>query len=85
MNGSGRPRSDRDSVAAIDSTVLCTARARLRIDGDVVAWGSEPIAPFEKTYGHDELGALQDSLVAVGDDGALLGVASAAFQDWNGG
>jgi ribosomal protein S18 acetylase RimI-like enzyme len=74
---------DRDSVAAIDITFLSTARARLRVDGEVVVWSSEPIPPFEKTYEHNELGAPENSLVAVNDNGALVGVASIALQDWN--
>jgi ribosomal protein S18 acetylase RimI-like enzyme len=74
---------DRDSVAAIDTTVLCTARARLRVDGEVVTWSSEPIPPFEKTYEHNELEAPEHNLVAVNDDAALIGVASIALQDWN--
>jgi ribosomal protein S18 acetylase RimI-like enzyme len=76
-------KSDRESIAAIDTTVLCTARARLRVDEDAVMWSPEPIPPFEKTYEHVELRPLEACLVAVDEDGALLGVASIAFQAWN--
>jgi ribosomal protein S18 acetylase RimI-like enzyme len=75
--------SDREPVAALDTTVRCSARARLRFDGAAVVWRSEPIPPFEKTYEHAELGPLQDNLVALDDEGGLLGVASIAFRDWN--
>lgn len=68
---------------AIDTTLLCTARARLHVDDDLIAWSPEPIPPFEKAYEHDELGAMEHSIVAVGHDDRLLGVASLSFQHWN--
>lgn len=37
----------------------------------------------EKTYSHDELGPLEDNLVVADGDGALVGVVSTAFRDWN--
>jgi ribosomal protein S18 acetylase RimI-like enzyme len=75
--------ADREPVARIDTTLVCASRARLRADGDVIAWSPEPIPPFEKTYRHDELGPPKDSFVAVDDEGALLGVVSLAFHEWN--
>jgi ribosomal protein S18 acetylase RimI-like enzyme len=76
-------RSDQEPVAEIDTTVLCSTRARLHVDGEVVGWNPEPITPFEKTYEHAELGPLEDNFVAADHDGALVGVVSVAFQDWN--
>ena len=75
--------NDQETVDAIDTTFVCAARAQLWIEGRTIRWHPEPIAPFEKRYDVTALGPIEHALVATDDDGAVLGVASTAFQPWN--
>jgi ribosomal protein S18 acetylase RimI-like enzyme len=76
--------SDRSSLAALNTTVCCAARARLWIEDDgTFAWRPEPIAPFEKSYDFDDSHAVEDTIVAVDDDSGVLGVAATTFHGWN--
>lgn len=74
---------DRCAVAALNTTLCCAARARLWIEDGAFVWRREPITPFAKTYEFDGSQAVEDTIVAVADDGAVLGVAATSFHAWN--
>jgi ribosomal protein S18 acetylase RimI-like enzyme len=74
---------DRAPVAALNTTLRCAARAQLRIEDRAFAWWPRPIAPFEKTYRFDGEHTVEDTIVAVDDDGVVLGVASTTYRAWN--
>jgi hypothetical protein len=75
--------SDRSSVAALNTTLRCAARARLWIEDGAFVWRPESITPFDKTYEFDGSLAVEDTIVAVEDDGTVLGVAVTTFHGWN--
>ena len=74
-----RPSLDRSAQHGV-------ARARLWIEENgLLAWQPEPIAPLEKSYEFDHTHAVEDTIVAVDDDGGggVLGVAATTFHGWN--